>query len=97
MPVTVRCRNDNIAPSINTTARLKVGRVNAIENAEISGSAALGIRNISDSFPVRMVVATSEDTGESDLFKVCSHKNTPKKWQKSSLGVCRIAGLNEKR
>ncbi len=76
MPVTVRCRNDNIAPSIKTTARLKVGRVNAKENAEISGSAALGMRNISDSFPFRTVVNTSESTGKPIFLKSAVKKNT---------------------
>ena len=77
IPVTVRYHNDTIASSINTTKRLKVGRVKATENPDISGSAALGIRNISDCFPVRMVITTSKDTGKCDLFKVFHQKNMP--------------------
>ena len=51
----------------STTTRWKVGRVNATENAETSGSAALGTDNISDSFPIRRV-SISECTGESDFL-----------------------------
>jgi hypothetical protein len=56
-----------IAPTQSTLARWKVGRVNAIEKVEISGSAAVGIENISDSFPIHCV-NNCECTGESDLF-----------------------------
>ena len=58
----------------STTTRWKVGRVNATERAEISGSAALGTNNISDSFPIRRIARTSECTEESDLFGVRVHK-----------------------
>src|SRR5437773_10455679 len=58
---------------ISSVKRWKVGRVNATEKDAISGSAALGTRIISDSFPIRRV-SISECTGESDLFEVQSHE-----------------------
>jgi hypothetical protein len=66
--VTVRRRSDRIAPRINITTRWKVRGEKAILNAEISGSAALGRDNTSDSFPVRGTVHAHECTEESDFL-----------------------------
>src|SRR5208282_1359711 len=85
MPVTVRCRKERTAPRKRTSTRWKVGRVNATENAQTSGSAALGRRNISDSIPVRWTVIIRECTGESDLFGVRVHKNRRLKTAKVEL------------
>jgi hypothetical protein len=57
-------------------ARWKVGRVNAIPKGESSGSAALGMHHISDSFPLRGLFI-NEDREESDFFKACSHVEPP--------------------
>src|SRR5208282_6827787 len=88
MPVTVRCRKERTAPRKRTSTRWKVGRVNATENAQTSGSAALGRRNISDSIPVRWTVIIRECTGESDLFGVRVHKNRRLKTAKVELRSC---------
>src|SRR5271156_1439346 len=88
MPVTVRCRKERTAPRKRTSTRWKVGRVNATENAQTSGSAALGRRNKSDSIPVRWTVIIRECTGESDLFGVRVHKNRRLKTAKVELSGC---------
>src|ERR1022692_2299748 len=85
MPATVRCRRERIAPSIRRATRWKVGRVNATENAATSGSAALGRRNISDSFPIRRIARTSECTEESDFLGVRVHKKRRSKTAKVEL------------
>src|SRR5271168_5297349 len=90
MPVTVRWRKERTVPKNRTSTRWKVGRVNATENAQTSGSAALGRRNISDSIPVRWTVIIRECTGESDLFGVRVHKNRRLKTAKVELSRGRI-------
>ena len=74
----------------------KFGRVKAIENAQISGSAALG-KFISDSFPIRRLLTTCEHRRESDLLiGVALHGRDPKtaksRLENLSLGFAGCAG-----